>query len=67
MTDKEKDNIIVGPWTAHDKKNDEDAVNWVKKKYDKAKISMEELNRYAETVLSSPFLAVHSPRLLKKL
>ena len=36
MTDKEKDNVIVGPWTAHDKKNDEDAVNWVKKKYDKA-------------------------------
>ena len=36
MTDKEKDNVIIGPWSAHGKVNDEDAANWVKKKYQKA-------------------------------
>ena len=42
-------------------------IRHVKEKYDMAKISIEELNRYAETILSSPFFAVDSPRLLKKL
>jgi hypothetical protein len=32
-----------------------------------ARISIDELNRYAEIALSSPFFATHSPRLLKKL
>ena len=36
MTDKEKDNVIIGPWSAHGKVNDEEAANWVKKKYQKA-------------------------------
>ena len=36
MTDETKDNIIIGPWTGHNKVNSEDAENWVKKKYDRA-------------------------------
>ena len=33
MTDKEKDNIIIGPWTGEPVDNNAD---WIKKKYDKA-------------------------------
>ena len=36
MTDKEKDNVIIGPWSAHGKVNDEEAADWVKRKYQKA-------------------------------
>ena len=37
MTDKkETDNIIIGPWDAHGKVNDEQASDWVKRKYQKA-------------------------------
>ena len=37
MTDKkEPDNIIIGPWDAHGKVNDEQASDWVKRKYQKA-------------------------------
>ena len=36
MTDKEKDNVIIGPWSAHGNVNDEEAADWVKKKYQKA-------------------------------
>ena len=36
-----------------------------KEKQDIANTINEELNKYAETVLISPFLAVHSPKLLK--
>ena len=36
MTDETKDNIIIGPWSGHNKVNSEDAENWVKKKYDRA-------------------------------
>ena len=36
MTDKKDDNIIIGPWDAHGKVNDEQASDWVKRKYQKA-------------------------------
>jgi hypothetical protein len=36
-------------------------------KYESANIIKEELNKEAETVFISPFLALHSPKLLKKL
>lgn len=37
MTDKKvPDNIIIGPWDAHGKVNDEQASDWVKRKYQKA-------------------------------
>ena len=31
MKDKEKDNVIIGPWSAHGKVNDEEAADWVKR------------------------------------
>ena len=37
MTDKKvPDNIIIGPWDAHGKVNDEQPSDWVKRKYQKA-------------------------------
>ena len=37
MTDKkDEDNILIGPWPTHDKKNNKEAQDWVKEKYKRA-------------------------------